>query len=69
MGWVIVEGDSLALITALKNFPRNVISGIRSNRFALNPVWVVIVEGESLALFTALKNSPRNIISGIRYSL
>ena len=29
MGCVIVEEDSLALFTALKIFPRNVISGIR----------------------------------------
>ena len=28
MGYVIVEDDSLALFTALKNPPRNVISGI-----------------------------------------
>ena len=43
MGCVIVEGDSLALLTALENSPRNVLFGIRYIRFALNPVWVVLL--------------------------
>ena len=40
MGCVIVEGDSLALFTALENSPRNVVSGIRYIRNSLYPVCV-----------------------------
>ena len=45
MGCVIVERDSFAHFTALKNSPRNVVSGIRYIGFALNPVWVVLWKG------------------------
>ena len=42
---VIVEGDCLALITALESSPRNVKSGIRfiRNSLGLNHVWVAFL--------------------------
>ena len=38
---VVRENFYLAFFTAFKKIPRNVVSGIRYIRFALNPVWVV----------------------------
>ena len=53
MGFVIVDGDSLALFTALKNSPRNVISGIAG----ISGISVTPYKAYKICHFVGLKKS------------